>query len=737
MSEMVLPDYGGIFMHRIHSFLMLVCLLFFVVFTFSYSTDISAQDAANSEKTVQRNKLKLTEIDDTVMDIALDLDGKSSYVEIVDSETLNNITDQLTVSLWIRPTSNPNRYAAILSKTDAWVNRITHRSFIMNYKEGGSIQFAASPNGEGEASLYSPGGIIKHNTWTHIAGVIDAEKNYMKLYINGIEVSNRDFKWRKRIYRSQLPLRIGWSHENRPAQSPFVGQIDDVRIWNIVRTDADIRLDMITELKGDEPGLVGYWKFNKVTDKIISDMSPNRNDGRLVGNSQLTAYICPISALTSEEQLAKAAIAYEKALSQGTNYYETFRYLAEIYIKTGRIPEAENIYMRALEIDLTQGEQNDAISDLWKLYAKRDAVQEFITLLEKLKPRMEGSSVLHELLGDAYKNAGETEKAELAYIQWINIRIKEVDRENRAAAYRNLAEELLRKNLFPEKALELAENAFYMLSATRYKITFAHALLINEMYENAFQRIHGFLNSGYYEYTERDMFARIVEAGKYINDKDGYVDMLNNLIDVSELDLPAQLNTMMALAQFYQANNQHEKAEALIQKTGFMTEDTWMILGPFDNVDRIGFNTKYIPENLPQIDTTVKYDGKNGQVSWQKSSDDFIDGYIRILPNVEWSVAYAFTTVHSPDEREVEFRFDSDDQGKVWVNGIEVHAHTRTYATDIDRDIIPVTLSPGKNSILIKVCEESRGSGFYLRITDAEGKSFDDLEVFNSFENQE
>lgn len=722
-------------MYKLNSNLISVCLLL-LLFNINFSTYVFAQDSANDKKTVQRNKPSSTEYDETIMDTALDLDGSLSCVEIKDSETLNNITEQLTVSLWIRPTSNPNRYAAILSKSDLWEDRITHRSFIMNYKEGGSIQFAASPDGVGEASLYSPDSVIKHNTWTHVAGVIDAEKNYMKLYINGIEVSSRDFKWIKKIYKSHLPLRIGWSHENRSAQSPFVGQMDDVRIWNIARSDADIRKDMITELNGDEPGLVGYWKFNKITDGIISDISPNRNDGRLVGNPKLTDYIRPLSALTSEEQLAKAAVAYQKLLSDGTNYYEAFRYLAEIYIKTERFADAEKVYLRALEVDLTQSEQNDAISDLWQLYSKRDAVKKFIALLEELKPRMEGSSVLHELLGDAYIDVGEEDKAELAYTQWINMRIKEVDRENRAAAYRNLAEELLRKNLFPEKALELAEIAFNMLSATRYKITLAHAFLVNELYENAFQRIHSFLNSGYYEYTERDMFARIVKAGKNIKDEDRYVEMLNNLIDVSELDLPAQLNTIMALAQFYTVNNQHEKAEALVQKTGFMTEDTWMILGPFDNLGRIGFNTEYIPENLPQIDTTVKYGGKNGQVRWQKCPDDFIDGYIRILPNVDWSVAYSFATIHSPDERKVELRFDSDDQGKVWVNGIQVHAHSRTYAPDIDRDIIPVTLFPGKNSILIKVCEETRGSGFYLRITDENGKAFDDLVFSNSAKNQ-
>ena len=83
-------------------------------------------------------------------------------------------------------------------------------------------------------------------------------------------------------------------------------------------------------------------------------------------------------------------------------------------------------------------------------------------------------------------------------------------------------------------------------------------------------------------------------------------------------DLPAQLNTILALAQFHKENDMHDKATELIQQTGFVMEDAWMILGPFDNVGGIGFNTAYISENLPKIDIETKYDGINGAVSWQK-----------------------------------------------------------------------------------------------------------------------
>ena len=192
---------------------------------------------------------------------------------------------------------------------------------------------------------------------------------------------------------------------------------------------------------------------------------------------------------------------------------------------------------------------------------------------------------------------------------------------------------------------------------------------------------------------------------------------------------PQDLDANLSIAAYYRDKGMLDKAGEHIQKTGLITEDSWIVLGPFDNIDKIGFDTAYIPEDATHVDTTVKYDAIDGKVGWQKCSDDKLDGNIRFGKDVDWRVAYAFTTVTSPDEREVQFRFDSDDQGKVWLNGVEVYAHTETHKARIDRYIFPVTLKTGPNSILVKVCEEKGGWGFYLRITDKNGHAFDDLEI--------
>ena len=82
-----------------------------------------------------------------------------------------------------------------------------------------------------------------------------------------------------------------------------------------------------------------------------------------------------------------------------------------------------------------------------------------------------------------------------------------------------------------------------------------------------------------------------------------------------------------------------------------------------------------------------------------------------------------------------QFRFDSDDQGKVWLNGKEVFAHEKAFMAIIDIFTIPVTLKPGKNSVLVKVCNEQGGWAFYLRITDTDGNPFSDLKFGDSEEN--
>lgn len=63
----------------------------------------------------------------------------------------------------------------------------------------------------------------------------------------------------------------------------FLGLIDEVRIWNYARTQAEIAAIRDRELTGDEPGLAGYWKLNEGHGPVAFDYSPNGNHGTIAG----------------------------------------------------------------------------------------------------------------------------------------------------------------------------------------------------------------------------------------------------------------------------------------------------------------------------------------------------------------------------------------------------------------------------------------------------------------------
>ena len=229
---------------------------------------------------------------------ALSLDGDGDYVEIKDSLSLNTLDSQVTLEAWIKPTAFPNQWMPLIYKgdkrtSDAYENR--SYTLWLNLSSG-FIHFASAPNGQRQKALNSPMGWIALSRWSHVAGVIDAQGGVMKLYINGTEVASGPYG--KGIHQSALPLRIGWTHEaEKKGLSPFAGQIDEVRIWNIARTPSEILATMTTALTGKEAGLVGYWNFEGDGKQGI-DATGHGHDGKLVGDAAIVVAEKPTAVVS-------------------------------------------------------------------------------------------------------------------------------------------------------------------------------------------------------------------------------------------------------------------------------------------------------------------------------------------------------------------------------------------------------------------------------------------------------
>src|SRR5205807_10656625 len=61
----------------------------------------------------------------------------------------------------------------------------------------------------------------------------------------------------------------------------FPGQMHDVSVWNVARSQAQIQAQMNAGLTGNESGLAALWRFDEGAGLTAADASGHGNDGGL------------------------------------------------------------------------------------------------------------------------------------------------------------------------------------------------------------------------------------------------------------------------------------------------------------------------------------------------------------------------------------------------------------------------------------------------------------------------
>jgi len=198
---------------------------------------------------------------------ALDFDGTNDYVSI---GTILSNNASFTKEAWVYADINTgNRNIISSDGTAFWVNGGYLKAGI-NDVHNEVTSTSTFPTGE----------------WQHVAVTFDDAANTMNLYINGsLDVSNTNVT----SSFDGDPLYIGDHKGNGSAI--FNGKIDDVRIWDDVRTQVEIKANMHTELAGTESNLVAYYKFNETSGTTASDETSNSNDGTLTNMDGSTDWV--------------------------------------------------------------------------------------------------------------------------------------------------------------------------------------------------------------------------------------------------------------------------------------------------------------------------------------------------------------------------------------------------------------------------------------------------------------
>jgi mannosyl-glycoprotein endo-beta-N-acetylglucosaminidase len=210
---------------------------------------------------------------------ALKFDGTDDYVDCGNGTSLQITGDQITLEAWIN---------VIEFKSQIWQGSVIVKDFgspnndsgyMIRCGEDGKVNFNLGAGTWQE--LNTSADALQLNNWHHIAATYNGSD--MKIYVDG-DLIAEDNRPSFNIRNAPNNLLIGES-PGFPGRV-FNGTIDEVRIWNIARTQSQIQSTMnylLTEeyYSAPDSGLAGYWRFDEGAGQTTTDLSFFGNNATL------------------------------------------------------------------------------------------------------------------------------------------------------------------------------------------------------------------------------------------------------------------------------------------------------------------------------------------------------------------------------------------------------------------------------------------------------------------------
>lgn len=271
----------------------------------STSTTANSISGAYGTGTLVSTSLWTKNFNSTDGSSALDFDGANDYISFGAAPKLN--TPSFTLEAWIRmegagvttTTGTGGIAAAIPIIAKGRGEAETPTNLNMNYFLGidNSTGQLAADFEEGYNGTSAPNHpvvgntILAQNTWYHVA--VTYGSGEWKLYVNGVLDKT------KTEAGSPIPEINSIQHASigsaltstGVAAGFFNGKIDEVRIWNTVKTQVEIQSNMFADLSSS-PNLVGRWGMNENQFNFVESSAGNSCGifGTLLGTAPLATW---------------------------------------------------------------------------------------------------------------------------------------------------------------------------------------------------------------------------------------------------------------------------------------------------------------------------------------------------------------------------------------------------------------------------------------------------------------
>ncbi|MBN1199139.1 MAG: VCBS repeat-containing protein [Bacteroidales bacterium] len=208
---------------------------------------------------------------------SLEFNGSDSRLKCQNDSSLN-LTGNFTIEAWVKPTGFGSSGAGkIIDKTmiSFYLNQDlatlpVDSSFVVMMAHAGGVV----------STFSTPGGTVKMNQWQHLALSYDTVASEAHVYLDGVDQPL------EMITSPMGPVLSNSTREfvvgnMKTGNHAFQGCIDEVRIWNSIRSETEIEEWMEMNLPDDQQGLHGYWKFDEGAGDTAFDRSGADRHGEL------------------------------------------------------------------------------------------------------------------------------------------------------------------------------------------------------------------------------------------------------------------------------------------------------------------------------------------------------------------------------------------------------------------------------------------------------------------------
>jgi hypothetical protein len=202
---------------------------------------------------------------------ALHYDGVNGYVQVGHNTNLNAFP--FAVTAWFRTTNTANTVSGIVSK---YVDASGNGWFLI--LQSGRLRGYYSRSVGNQAMDATSAAVVVDGFWHHAAMVVDSSGG--KLFLDGVQVGSGTWAGAAGPTPSLDFLLIGrYSAYNR-----FLGDIDEVTVWNRALGIAEVNYLKHRQLNGNEDGLVALWHFDENGSTSTADATGHGYNGTLVSN---------------------------------------------------------------------------------------------------------------------------------------------------------------------------------------------------------------------------------------------------------------------------------------------------------------------------------------------------------------------------------------------------------------------------------------------------------------------